>query len=585
MPRKHRTLCCGKVSLELLLALAVGCVPALAAEPPAVQRPNVDVNSGTIKSSLDQQKITVPQQNNVDIEVNREEKPAQEQAQGPKVKVSGFHITGQTIYTPEQLQELIKADVGRELSFSELQAVAQRITDYFNRQGYMVAKAYLPAQSIQDGLVEIVVVPGQYGGIDIRNQSRLSPQTVANLLSSLKTGDYVKKYVLERNLLLLSDIRGVSVKATLAPGADTGKTELIVELHDNDEDATGTFSLDNYGNRYTGQGVGNVTLTINNLSGTGDVFNLGNNYSGNGLNNFSAGYTSLVGTQGARLGVSYSTMHYQLGKEFTLLEDTGKSKTASIFGIYPLVRSRDHNLNAQLQFDYRKITDSSDFGYATSDKHADVWTLGLNGDSQDSSGANTYDVNVSSGRLGFDGGRTLYGSTPQDDDQWISRAYGIPGLRTAGRYTKVNFDFSRWQNLNPRLNFLFESSGQWANKNLDSSEKLYLGGNKGVRAYPQGEASGDQGYLVRGELRWDLPDPALQLALFVDTGHIMVNKNPLPKAGDNGCTLSGAGLGVIASSTKDYTVRLDYAWKLGSHAVTSEHDRRGRWWLYGIQYF
>ena len=43
--------------------------------------------------------------------------------------------------------------------------------------------------------------------------------------------------------------------------------------------------------------------------------------------------------------------------------------------------------------------------------------------------------------------------------------------------------------------------GQLAFDNLDSSEKMELGGAYGVRAYPEGEAFGDEGYIATAEAR------------------------------------------------------------------------------------
>jgi hemolysin activation/secretion protein len=565
--RQHKSLLRGKGCLSLLLALMVCYAPpAYAVEPP---------NAGTIKSSLEEQKPPEPPKSNVQIEINQDQKQKPAEAQGPKMKVGGFHITGQTIASQDELQEVVKDAVGKELALAELQAVAQRIAGYLNQKGYMVANAYLPAQDIKDGIVDIAVVPGQYGNIDVRNQSHLDVKVAQGLLSPVKTGDYVKKDVLERALLLLSDTSGIAVKATLTPGQTTGTTDLIVEITDT-EDLIGTFSLDNYGNRYTGGAVSNITLTLNNASGKGDVISIGNNYSNNGMNNSMIGYVTPIGNQGARLGVSYSNMHYTLGKEFASLDFSGKSNTISIFGTYPLVRSRDHNLNAQLGFDFRNLTDRG-LGLTLADKRDDVLTLGLNGNSRDKSGASSYALTMSTGNLSFTGGQDLWGIPAEVDDALTAR--------TAGRYTKVNVNFDRQQYVNPRLSFLFDFTGQLANKNLDSSEKLYLGGYNGVRAYPQGETSGDAGYLLRGELRWDMPNKSLQLAAFIDSGHVTINKSPWPGAGDNGRTLSGAGLGIVATASKDYTVRVDYAWRLGSETVTSEPDSRGRWWLMGTQYF
>lgn len=63
---------------------------------------------------------------------------------------------------------------------------------------------------------------------------------------------------------------------------------------------------------------------------------------------------------------------------------------------------------------------------------------------------------------------------------------------TTGRFTKGTLDLTAVQGLGRDFDMLLKLSGQKAGSNLDSSEHIYLGGAHGVRAYPQGEASGDE---------------------------------------------------------------------------------------------
>lgn len=541
----------------------------------ALDRPD----AGQINDSVKERKNTLPPRANVKIDVNKEPQAAPPPAAGVKFKVSGFRITGQNIYREDQLQALVHSSVGRELTLGELQAAAGSIAQYFNDRGYMVANAYIPPQKIKNGIVEIAVVPGRYGNLDLRNHSKLSNSAANRFLGRIKPGDYVKKDLLERTLLLLSDIGGISIQATLAPGKTTGTTDLIVEIRNTGE-LTSQYSMDNYGNRFTGEDRGNLSLNFNNISGKGDIFSLSGNDSGGGLNNFSTTYLLPVGRQGARLGIGYSRLHYSLGEDFEILNANGTTKDANIFALYPLVRSRSRNLYAQIEYDHRKITDRTDIVNAYTDKHTNTWAVSLTGDSQDrfyGGGANNFGLTVVTGRLGFDGGRADSGLSPRIVDR--------AELRTAGTYTKTSMYFNRLQYLNHRLNFFFGVNGQVASKNLDSTEKLYLGGANGVRAYPQGEASGDQGYVLTGELRWNMPKPTIQLVAFIDNGHVTVNKDPGAVKGANGRTLTGAGLGLIISTRRDYSVRLDYAWKITSSRATSDTDKNGRWWLKGIRYF
>ena len=123
-------------------------------------------------------------------------------------------------------------------------------------------------------------------------------------------------------------------------------------------------------------------------------------------------------------------------------------------------------------------------------------------------------------------------------------------------------------------------NGQQANKNLDSSEKFSLGGVNGVRAYPQGEATGDEGYKATIELRRTLTTN-LQGTLFYDYGSIRVNKNPFGPAAPNNRSLAGAGFGVIADLAA-VQLRASVAWRTKGGAPTSipaSAERRPTLWL------
>ncbi|CQR70113.1 Heme/hemopexin transporter protein HuxB precursor [Sporomusa ovata DSM 2662] len=574
MLRKNRLSHSRKRCLTLALAfIACSTLPASAATPDMGQI------GGQIADSVKEQKIVVPPKADIKIEVSEDQTDAPQQQTSDKFKISGLHITGQTIYSEATLQDLVKDATNKELTLSELQTIARRISQYFRDHGYMVASALIPAQDITDGTAEITVVPGQYGNIDIRNHSRLADNTAARMLSNLKSGDYVKQDLLHRTLLLLSDTSGVSIKATLAPGKTSGTSDLIVEINDT-KATTAEFSIDNYGNRFTGQKRSDLNLNFNNISGKGDAIYISGNKSGGDLNNAKINYMLPVGSQGAKIGVGYSQLHYTIGKEFEALDAGGSSKNTGIYGIYPLVRSRNYNLYGVIEYDHCKIKDHINEYDAFTNKHSNAWTFGLNGNSRDKihgGGVNNFALTIVTGRLTIDGGQDQYNNAAQTVDS--------KGLQTAGTYTKANFNFNRLQYLNNRLNLYLGFTGQLASKNLDSSEKLFIGGANAVRAYPQGEASGDQGYLLTGELRWNMPTPAFQLAAFIDSGRVSIDKNPITGSGDNSRLLTGAGLGLILNKQKDYTLRVDYAWKLSSSDATADRDKSGRWWVKGTQRF
>ena len=113
---------------------------------------------------------------------------------------------------------------------------------------------------------------------------------------------------------------------------------------------------------------------------------------------------------------------------------------------------------------------------------------------------------------------------------------------TLGRFNKFNLDLMRLQALPEGFSLMGRISLQSASKNLDSSEKMSLGGPGDVRAYPTGEASGDEGVLAQLELRYNAG--IYEPYVFWDVGTIKGNAKPNPTATNNKRSLSGGGVGV-----------------------------------------
>ena len=515
---------------------------------------------------------TLPPQQQVkpQIEVKQEEQAIQVQPGQTKIHVEKISITGQNLYSEEVLQPLINEAYGKDLTLGELEVYARRITQYFHEQGYLVARAAIPAQTIKNGVVTINVLIGQYGQFQVQNNSTLHQMAVNRMLSPLKSGDYIQKDTLERVLLLLSDTDGINSKATLTAGSTPGTSNLIVTISDTAK-TTGQAYIDNHGSRYTGKNRFGFNYNLHNLSGEGDSISLGA-ILGKDMDDYSLSYQLPVGEQGAKLGIGYSRSHYTLGEDFTNLDASGVAKTSSIYESFALTRSRDFNLTGRIGFNHKELEDRIDYFGTNSRKTANVWNVGISGDSRDNVGGGGYNgfgLTFSMGRLAMDSADAVTNDS---------------SARTAGHYNKTNLNLYRIQSVNHRLNLHLSFAGQLASKNLDSSEKISLGGPNGVRAYPVNEASGDEGYVTTGELRWNLPTPNVQLTAFVDCGHVMFNKNPWT-SDDNSRTLAGTGLGLIFSRPGDYALRLDYAWKLSSSDAVSDTDRSGRFWLQGVKYF
>jgi hemolysin activation/secretion protein len=392
----------------------------------------------------------------------------------------------------------------------------------------------------------------------------------------LNSGDPIVAEPLENRLLLLSDLPGVTVRSTLVPGAAAQTSDLLVDVTPGKR-ISGSIDADNAGNRYTGEYRLGATVNLNEPTGHGDVASLRVLTAGSGFNYARLSYQAQFGK--ATAGVAYSALRYELGEEFAALQAHGTAEVASIYGSYPLMRSRRTNLYAHLGFDAKTFQDKEDITPSVTDKKAHVLTAGLYGDHIDylgGGGASNYGLALSAGQLDIE--------TPS------VRATDAATAQSNGSYRKLAFNAARLQSVTQSVSLYASVNGQVASKNLDVSEKMELGGMYAVRAYPEGEAYADEGFVLNLEARWQLPrmtdqqSGQLQLIGFVDTGSVTINRDPWT-AGPNHRTLSGAGVGLHWSSANNFFVRAYYARKLGSETAISAPDKSGRFWIQAVKYF
>jgi hemolysin activation/secretion protein len=502
--------------------------------------------------------------------------PSAEGADQVKINVRGLRVSGNRVYSEPELIAIAGFRPGSELSLADLRVMADRITAHYRAHGYFVALAYLPQQEVKDNVVTIAVSEGQYRNVTVNNTSKLADRVVRANLGGINSGDPILLDPLESRLLLMSDVPGVNVSSTLVPGASVGTSDLLVDITPG-RLVSGSVDVDNAGNYYTGEWRLGATVNVNNPLGQGDVASLRLLTSGEGLKYARASYELQVGR--GHVGVAYSQLDYRLGKEFESLGAHGTAKIASVFGRYPLIRSRDNNLYAQLAYDAARFQDIIDTVPLVTDRKTDVLRASLYGDRAD--------------RLGG-GGQTAYGITLSTGtlDIQTPAALAIDAVtaRSNGSFGKLSFNLARSQSLGGPFSLYAGLNGQLASKNLDVSEKMELGGMYAVRAYPEGEAYADEGVVLTLEGRmelprlWDRMPGHMQLIAFADAGSVRTNHEPWT-AVDNRRSLSGAGLGAAWSDPGNFMLRAYYAVKLGSERAISSPDKSGRFWIQGVKYF
>lgn len=482
-------------------------------------------------------------------------------AGGTAIQVNHFTIEGSAIIPSADLARIAQPFEGKQLTLAEIQGVAESISDHYHKKGYFLAKAYLPRQEIEGGTVKIQVLEGKYDQIVLTNSARSSDATIQRFLSDIPAGQVVERDRLERTMLLISDLPSVAVKSTLRPGTVVGTTTLDVETKP-EQSVTGYIDADNYGNKYTGTNRLGLTLNVNSPLGVGDQFTTRVMTSEGDQRYSRFAYQAPIGGSGLQMGASYSEMNYRLGKEFSAFDSKGNSRITSAYGLYPIVRSRQTNLNASVQFDNTVLKDDVDLFNSKSKKTINSLTIGLSGSAYDGAfggGMNSFAVNYRTGKLNIQSA-----DVKEIDDL---------SAKSDGRYSKLDGMISRTQRLTDKLNLTAKLSGQLSDNNLDSSEKFDIGGAQAVRAFKQGDSSGDNGWLGNLDLRYSVTDSVV-LSTFYDYGYVRYSQNPWDNS-DRGATRSGAGVGVDVFGSS-WKVSMVGSWKTGG-STESEPDSHQFW--------
>jgi hemolysin activation/secretion protein len=515
-----------------------------------------------------------------------EPKPALGAQPQLKVKVSRFTFSGNTLIPEDELREAVKDFVGKELNFEGLNDAATEVRAYYRSRGYFLAQAYLPQQAIRDGSVEITIIEGRWGVIELDKKpaSRISTALLAGIIGAhLKQGDIITETGLERPLLLINDLPDANVTTELRPSDTVGAANLRVNVDPGAGSFNGFVDVDNHGNRFTGEYRYGINLNLNNPAGYGDRASLRAFTTDEKMSYTRLAYDLPVGYYGTRVGVSYSKFTYALSKDFASLGANGEGEVKSIYAFHPIVRTRNSNLILNVGYEDKQLIDRTSNPPSIKQSNISTSKAGVVGDFRDAiggGGLNAYSLTYTWGNLGI----SPVAAETADLDP-------IAGRQTEGNFHKTNGELRRQQRLTNDASILFSGSFQWSSRNLASAEKMSLGGPNGVRAYPVGEATADSGYQATVEPRYIVPgtkifDGDMAFLAFFDFGWAKVNQIALPTDGENIRHISGYGLGTSLGKEGGFLVRGSMAWKYTRQDPESDKARRvPRVWLQAIKWF
>jgi len=440
---------------------------------------------------------------------------APKDAAGVTFRFERLVIEGNGSMPTRALAGLWKHRPGDQVSIDEVFALANEMTRLYSESGYVLCFAVVPKQEIKDGVVRIAIVEGFVSAIDLSGPppGGLAGRAAAAQATRIRLDVPLRSAVLERSLLLMDDLPGWSATAVLNPDPRVlGGSALAVRFAPEPWSAEASWS--SFLPKGLGRSVLGANLSVFDLADASDQLSVGL-YASPGSNAYrsaSLGYNLLAGTDGQRLGLSFSQSDSRPQDAVLLpLEYRGISRNTRLTYTYPLRRNRASTINLEAFLGALESTSSMSTGTPTCDR---LRTAGLSLDFDFAS----EDRSTTLVRLGVEQGFRGLGATGNS--------------RENGRidFTALTIDWTRNAPIGSLGSGMFSYSlaaqgqGSLAGSMLSPSESSF-GGRQFGRFFDSGSMSGEHGLYASLELRYGAPIPVglaepvgTQLFAFVDGG-------------------------------------------------------------------
>ena len=550
-----------RVVLFLISLITFGMSPVYAQAPASTKAGIIEQQMEDALQFQENKAKLVKPKLKIEVEDNRpKEAVVAEKAEGG-VLIKKFVINGVTIFSPDDFLPILAPYKDKSLGLKEFNDLANGIQKFYRFKGYITTYVYIPAQKIADSTLEIRVVEGCIGTIEVEGGKYFSKEYVRQKFH-IWEGDTVIYDDLMKSMRRLNSNPDRTVKAVLVTGERKDTTDILLKM--TDENPQHFFvEYNNRGTKYTGKQRFGAGYTNNNLLGVDDIFTVRFQKSNEKLNGGSLDYNLPVNYLGTRVGAYYSYVATDLVKEFEVLDAHGWAWVGGTYVNHTFIDDGHIRGNGGFGLD---IKHSKNFllGTTTSSDNVSVGKINFSLDGDDRWGATYFTPEIDFGIPEFAGALGK-------DDIKASR------LGSGGEFIKYIVNGGRRVNL-PFSSFLLLSMrGQYTADKLVAGEQFYIGGGDTVRGYPELEYMGDYGFNANAELRtplYLLPlkcklRDKIQLVYFYDYGKAFL-RNPL--IGEKGHdALWSTGWGIRFAPWKNFYLKVDWGFPLGPR--TSDNSK------------
>ena len=490
-------------------------------------------------------------------------------AEKTKFQLVSVKVTKMTAYTDTDVFPLYESMVGKTISLADIYGLAEKLTTKYRNDGYVLTQVIVPPQTIESGHIKLRVVEGFVDDVTFQGSTRGDISYLQPYADKIKASKPLNAKTLERYLLLINDLSGMSAKAVLSPSTKTpGASNVTLVVEQKPADAS--FVMDNRGSRYMGSLQFNTGARLNNALGFYEAINLQVATAPDGwpkreMDNLNIGVSVPIQYEGTKVTLNGGVTPTHPGYTLSEFDVKGMSHALNLEVMHPFIRSRSENLYVTLKFNYlnAKRTDNLG-GPPIKDK---LRVVRLNSTYQFTDrlfGINTINAEISKG---FD----IFGGSSKGDAN-MTRANGDPG------FFKGTAEASRLQRITDMFDIFVGATGQLSANTLLASEEFGVGGASYGSAYDNSEITGKNGVAMRLELRANPLPPSqlqkLQFYGFYDIGKVWDPNNAV--ASDHIRSIASAGTGLRMSLNETFSASFEVAVPLTSEVETMQDDHNPR---------
>lgn len=384
----------------------------------------------------------------------------------------------------------------RGITLGQIETVADRITQFYRKRGFILARAYIPEQEVRDGVVTLTLLLGTLGEVLVHDNALYSNEYLASAFDNMILKP-VTSSVVEENLYLINDFPGVSGTGYFEPGAQVGDTRLNLNVKA-EKSYAANVRLDNHGSEQTGLNRLYGEILWNNLAGNADQLHLAVLATGNPGNTTygQIRYSSRIFSPRFTLSGGISKNDFVIGpgnsEAVNNLELSGETTQADLTSSYSIKRSRTSSYYAELGVE--RIESVLRAGVIPGDDFLDdIVTSAFS--------VFIFDVLDEENKMLHQGNvRLTAGRFEKGVDAGQDEQYNILNVD----YSLLTFWKVPFTDVSSRV--IYRASMQYASSPLTSIYQYSLAGPTKARGYPVNQFSADNAAFMAVDVVFNAPD-------------------------------------------------------------------------------